>query len=350
MKLKATFIAFTAAFVAMGAQADVMISGDVTGALKYDDIGSENANGVYLDGTIGLSGSHKVDSINGDLIWNAALGINTTNGTGSVDDWLTAKDLYVGARGNYGMLRLGRTMTPSYEAQDNLFTDTGLSWLAGDYGVGQGARVNNIVRYDSPVMAGFKVGAAYAFKNYSDDGAGDGTTYDVAAQYKWSGLQVDATYQQRNGVTEEVDTYGYVTNDSTFDSKTYYAGLRYEFQNGFGLTGGYKSNEYNPGTELKQDQWLAQASYKKDKHAVYLSYANLSNIEQNGVKQADSGAQAVAVRYNYSLDKNQIAFVEGRYVKNEANSAIGAGDNAMEYSGTPGQDTARLMTGVKVTF
>jgi predicted porin len=348
MKLKATFLAITIALGATVAHAEVTISGDITGGLKLDDRGADNKDGAYIDGTVGISGKHKIDGINSDVLWAASVGLNNSAGSSEFSDWVSMKDAYVGLSGAYGTGRVGRMLTPSYDAQDALFTDTGLSWLAGDYGLGQGTRINNIARYDSPVMAGFSVGAAYGFKDYSDDGTGSGKTYDLAAKYKLAGLQVDGTYQKRKGVTDDVAGEAIAP---TFDTETYYAGARYEFQNGFGLTAGYKHNSYNPGAaEKEQGQWLAQASYKHNDHAVFVSYANLDDVKLNGSKLSDSGAQAYVARYNYSVNKNNIAFIEGRYVQNEASSKIGAGDNAYDYIGTPGQDTSRVMVGMKSFF
>jgi predicted porin len=353
MQTKLSILALSLAMGTGFAQAEVTISGDLTAGVKLDDRGSDDKDGIYIDGTVGIYGKNQIESINSNLIWAASAGVNSSKGGSEINDWLTVKDAYVGLAGEYGTGRIGRMQMPSYEAQDTLFTDTGLTWLAGDYGLGQGVRVNNMIRYDSPTMAGFNIGAAYAFKDYDHEGSGSGTTYDIAAKYKLAGLQLDATYQKRNSVNvDNDDMYGSPVTTGNFDGETYYAGARYEFQNGFGVTGGYKNNTYSPelGDEREQGEWLAQVSYKQDKHAVYVSYANLDDVKLNGDTLGDSGAQALAVRYNYSLNKNNIAFVEGRYVKNEENSSIGAGDNAFEYSGKAGEDTSRVMVGMKTFF
>ncbi|WP_273429753.1 porin [Chitinibacter tainanensis] len=350
MKIKTTALVISLALAAGFAQADVTISGDMTGGVKLDDRGSDNKDGVYLDGTLSFDGTHKIDAIPSSIIWRLSAGVNNSSGGSKLDDWVSVKDAYVGLQGDFGTARMGRLMTPSYDAQDALFTDTGLSWLAGDYGLGQATRINNIVRYDTPELKGFSAGAAFGFKDYNDDGNGSGKTYDVAAKYKLAGLQLDGTYQKRDGVTDDL-TVGSATATQTFDTETYYAGARYELQNGLGFTAGYKHNMFDPGNaKMEQGQWLAQASYKQDKHAVYLSYAKLDDVSLNGAKQGDSGAQAYVARYNYSLNKNNLAFVEGRYVENEANSAIGAADNAFDYSGKAGQNTSRVMVGLKSFF
>ncbi|WP_028454819.1 porin [Chitinilyticum litopenaei] len=349
MKLQAAYLALATAFASGAALAEVTISGDVTGAIKVDDRGHENKDGVYLDGTVGIAGKHELGASGSQLIWAGSVGLNNSSGSNDIEDWLDIKDAYLGVQGNYGTLRAGRMMMPSYDAQDQLYTDTGLAWLAGDYGLGQGTRVNNMLRYDSPVMAGFQASAAYAFKDFDDEGKGSGKTYDLAARYRIGGLQLDGSYQQRDGVTDDIEVGG-VSSSQTFDSKTYYAGARYTFQNGFGLTGGYKHHEYNPGSQYEQGEWLAQASYRRDKHGVYLSYAHLDDVKLAGASQNDSGAQAYAARYNYHFDDHTLAFVEGRYVKNESNSALGASDNAFDYRGPAGKDASRVMVGLKTYF
>jgi predicted porin len=349
MQLKSSILVLSLALAAGFAQADVTISGDLTGGVKLDDRGADDQDGVYIDGTLGIDGKHQLDAVPGNVIWRMSVGVNNSAGGGNIDDWVSMKDAYVGLQGDYGTARMGRLLTPSYDAQDALFTDTGLGWIAGDYGIGQATRINNIVRYDSPSMAGFTVGAAYGFKDYNDNGNGEGKTYDMAAKYKLAGLQLDGTYQKRDGVTDDISLAG-TSASQTFDTETYYAGARYEFQNGFGLTAAYKHNSYNPGIEQEQGQWLAQASYKHNQHAVYLSYANLDDMKVGGATVGDSGAQAYVARYNYALNQNNIAFVEGRYVENEANSSVGSGDNAFDYTGTPGQNTSRVMVGMKSYF
>ncbi|HSC79455.1 MAG TPA: porin [Chitinolyticbacter sp.] len=329
------------------AQADVYIDGTFDGGVNVNDMGNQTESNVDYNATIGIGGSDQLDS-GGKVKWRLEQGISNQNllsdGGENADGTASfgGREAWIGYESAAGMVRLGKMKSPLFEALDNRYGDTGAKFLLSEYALGQNYRPDAAIRYDSPSFGGFSFSGLY------DVGSGDGDqyTYDLAARYAQGGFFVDGAYQNRKNADGSDDvTVGYANE---FDSQNWYVATGYQFQNGFGVNGGYKAMEYTPtdGTKVDQDMWFAQGSYTSGKHSAYLTYAQLGDKAD----EADSGAQALAARYNYSLSKQSTAYVEGRYVWNEENASYGPTDNMFDYVGTAGENTGRLMAGVKTRF
>ncbi|WP_283150341.1 porin [Silvimonas soli] len=355
MKIKYTTLAVALALGAGAAMADVTIDGNITGGVQYLKAGDTKSGGVSYDAIIGVSGSDKLDA-GGKLIWRVEQEIQSQPGDrsqGGVANWGN-RQAYIGLTGDYGTFRAGNMLTPTYDTLDALYANTGAEWLARDYGMGQSNYAKNVARYDTPNLYGFNASAAYLFE---DQGVQGNKGYDVAATYKWEGLGVQGTYQKRDNVQSSTTdvTSQQVLPDGT-NTKDWYAGANYKFGNGIGVKGGFKRAQADGtalGGEQRQDMWIAQGSYETGKHGVYLSYFNLRDGKLNGADQKDSGAQAIDARYNYSLSKQSLAFVDARYVKNQDNASFSAADDALYYGNTgadAGESSYRVMAGVKTYF
>ncbi|GGP20805.1 porin [Silvimonas iriomotensis] len=352
MKIKYATLAVALALGTGAAMADVTIDGSITGGVDYMKAGNTKSGGVSYDAIIGVSGSDKLDA-GGKVIWRVEQEIQNQPGNrtqGGTANWGN-RQAYIGLTGDYGTFRAGNMLSPTYDALDRLYGDTGAEWFARDYGFAQSNYAKNVLRYDMPSLYGFNASAAYFLEDQSRQGS---KGYDLTANYKWQGLGIDGTYQHRNNVTSE-DVSGQPVFADGIDSKNWYAGANYKFDNGFGLKGGFKRAEAsNAGDDVKQDMWIAQGSYEQGKHGVYLSYINLRDAKLNGASQNDSGAQAVDARYNYSLSKHSLAYVDARYVKNGDNASYSAADDVMYYgndtTAAAGENSYRVMTGLKTWF
>ena len=373
MKIKYMTVAMALALGTGAAFADVTIDGNITGGVQFLKAGDTNTGGVYYDATIGVAGSDKLDA-GGKVIWRVEQEIlNTTSGRtkGVSGNGWGNRQAYIGLTGDYGTFRSGNITTPLYDTLDGIYADTGAEWLARDYGFGQSDYARSTVRYDTPDLYGFNASGAYMFE---DQGKRGNKGYDVAANYKWQGLGFQAAYQKRNNISNnEVLSDGLGSTPAAAngtalwanaaavgpDSKNWYAGANYKFDDGFGIGAGFKRQQLTNGAEeIKQDMWLAQGSYQYGKHGVYLTYFNLGNVKGQGVNMTggeigDSGSKAVDARYNYSLSKHSIAFVDARYVKNDDNASVSADDDAF-YTGTSGtgvgKNSYRVMGGLKTWF
>ncbi|WP_035057321.1 porin [Andreprevotia chitinilytica] len=345
MKFKLTMLAVAAAFSAGLTQAEVAIDGSFDGGVSYNKLGDAKAGRVEYDATIGVSGSDKLDA-GGNVIWRLEQGV--TNYSNGVERNWGGKEAYIGLTDEkLGTVRFGKMKTPFYQTLDDRYGDTGAKFLISEYGRGENFRPSNYIRYDMPTFGGFSASGGY------DASAGNSGHYgfDLAAHYKLAGFFADAAYQKRKGVIGTGDAD--VGNVAQYDGYNWFALAGYNFDNGFGVNGGYKRSEFTPAGLSKVDQHLAfgQGSYKSGKQGVYLTYMQLGNL----AGASDTGAKAVAARYDYSLSKRTLGYVEGRYVKNDNNATYTAldstlGDSNNVYTGNAGEKAYRLTVGMKTYF
>ncbi|CAB3806382.1 Outer membrane porin protein [Paraburkholderia caffeinitolerans] len=125
------------------------------------------------------------------------------------------RQAYVGiASDHYGTLTLGRQYDSvvDYLAQ----TTANGSWAGYMFShpydndnTDNSFRVNNTVKYASPVFAGFQFGGTYSFSNSTN--FGNNRQYSVGGQYANGGLLIAAAYLQANNPSSNasgaIDTF-----------------------------------------------------------------------------------------------------------------------------------------------
>jgi predicted porin len=190
------------------AQSAVTLYGLIDAGIAY----TNNANGASLwrmtSGTINGSriGFRGTEDLGGGLkaLFVLENGFNANNGALGQDGKLFGRHAYVGlAHDTYGTLTLGR----QYDTMVDFVAP--LSATAGDFGdagfahpfdndnLNHSLRINNAVKYTSPTVAGFKVGAMYAFSNATNFGAN--RAYSAAVSYTNGPLKLAGAYLQMNG-------------------------------------------------------------------------------------------------------------------------------------------------------
>ncbi|PRG24021.1 porin [Burkholderia multivorans] len=190
------------------AQSAVTLYGLIDAGIAY----TNNANGASLwrmtSGTINGSriGFRGIEDLGGGLkaLFVLENGFNANNGALGQDGKLFGRHAYVGlAHDAYGTLTLGR----QYDTMVDFVAP--LSATAGDFGdagfahpfdndnLNHSLRINNAVKYTSPTVAGFKVGAMYAFSNATNFGAN--RAYSAAVSYTNGPLKLAGAYLQMNG-------------------------------------------------------------------------------------------------------------------------------------------------------
>ncbi|EJO55954.1 porin [Burkholderia multivorans] len=190
------------------AQSAVTLYGLIDAGIAY----TNNANGASLwrmtSGAINGSriGFRGTEDLGGGLkaLFVLENGFNANNGALGQDGKLFGRHAYVGlAHDAYGTLTLGR----QYDTMVDFVAP--LSATAGDFGdagfahpfdndnLNHSLRINNAVKYTSPTVAGFKVGAMYAFSNATNFGAN--RAYSAAVSYTNGPLKLAGAYLQMNG-------------------------------------------------------------------------------------------------------------------------------------------------------
>jgi len=157
----------------------------------------------------------------------------------------------VGLQGDFGMVRLGRGLTPFQEIVGSFEPWHGLPTAAGFYtdisvagfnsapldtgGSGPNSnRISNAVFYNSPVTNGFQVNASWATKEATGGtvkGIGTGATYPVGAQASANPFSIAGTYNngpaaamlayERNAVESKVRYRSFTLSRSSFHSVSF---------------------------------------------------------------------------------------------------------------------------------
>ncbi|MFC0402502.1 porin [Paraburkholderia rhizosphaerae] len=162
-------------------------------------------------------------------------GFNASNGQLGQNGRLFGRQAYVGLQSNqYGTLTLGRQYDPTVDLFSSITA-------AGNWGGDVGAvpfdndnadwdfRVNNSIKYATPVYRGFSGEAMYGFSNTAG-GFQDNRVISAAGQYQGGGLTAELAYMHIDHPGS--GTSGAVTDDATFSGSSQEnidAGLAYKF-------------------------------------------------------------------------------------------------------------------------
>ncbi|WP_428772093.1 porin [Vibrio sp.] len=233
----------------------------------------------------------------GDMTENLKITMQIESGYVDNTDWghggvaggvLGFRDTYLGASGDWGNLRVGRVLTPTYELIDWPFSNPGLGSVF-DWG-GLNAhydRQSNQVRYDSPKFGGFSFATSVGRDQASPNGSGAATrdSYFVSANAKFSLDKVTLM----GGVETGQDFRG-VKNQ---DNLTYLAGVEASLPAGFGLAAAYKKEELDGyqgtiGNKAEQGSYSVIGQYWNGPVGFKLGYAANLDSELNGVEQNDA--------------------------------------------------------------
>ena len=204
--------AITGAFIAIAAQSSfaqssVTLYGIVDTSVRYltnananNDSQVSMGNGPITGSRWGLKGS---EDLGGGLstVFRLENGFNVWNGQLASQNTLFSRMAYVGLSSNhYGTVTLGRQNTPLFDQLGNVYDPLTVGnfdqdgWLPG--ALGYGLRSNNSVKYNGQ-FGGLNVEAMYAFGNTAGS-TGANNMYGVTASYTFSGLSLDAGYQQNS--------------------------------------------------------------------------------------------------------------------------------------------------------
>jgi predicted porin len=193
--LPAAILAALPAF-AMADSTDVQIYGRANVSLDYLDDGASYSelNVSSNSSRLGFRASRQFDNITG--IMQIEQEIDYSN-QGS--NW-ASRDTFVGVRGDFGMLRVGKFDTPFKVARGpaNLFGDQ-LGDMRNLTRAGAGRfdeRTPNTIHYQSPNFNGFQANFAYSLHEGNDalDG-GDDDAWSASITYRQGSLNFAAAYE-----------------------------------------------------------------------------------------------------------------------------------------------------------
>jgi len=248
-----------------------------------------------------------------------------SGGTGAAGTTLFDREANIAlSSSDLGQIQLGRGKNFLYNIADEF--DARGNWnfgglkpiarYAGFYSGSGVSRFDNMVRYTSPEIAGFKVDGAYSFGNQLADTEYK-SSYNVGVRWTQGPLDVAYTYEEarlsnavisekinlvaaKYAVTDQLTVnVGYATTDNPTAQTTYYA----------------SSTKADGKTDA--NTWFAGAKYKlNDRISFNAAYYDV----QDKVTSGKNDVQMTAVGAIYSFSKRTEVFID--YVT--ANRASGA--------------------------
>lgn len=170
------------------AQSSVTLYGILDGGIRYQTVSVQNQNsasnfgaayGVQSGNRFGLRG---VEAIGGGnrVTFTLESGFDLGNGTSGQTNRLFGRQSWLGVENDaWGLARIGRQYnlaTDYFGAIDPFSQGFGQANIGAAFGAANTLRMSNAIKYQSPTMAGFKVGAAYSFANGMSNTAIDNRT------------------------------------------------------------------------------------------------------------------------------------------------------------------------------
>ncbi|CAB3810462.1 porin [Paraburkholderia fynbosensis] len=205
----------------------------------FMESGWDSANRFGFKGNEDLGGGYSA-------IYQLEGGFNSSTGTAS-GGLMFGRWAYVGVKSPYGTLTFGRQydfMSPYLFADSNMEYQSLWAGQFNDSNRIAGEWVNNAAAWQSPVIAGLKVGLMYGFSNAA--GAINGTsgsprTVSAGARYTRGRLGIDFAFTKSNGSGASIAQSLYGATDSramglgaryAFDRVTVYGNISSSYYNG----------------------------------------------------------------------------------------------------------------------
>ncbi|VWB75553.1 porin [Burkholderia pseudomultivorans] len=209
--LSALSLTLTGLAGAAHAQSNVALYGVIDTSITYVHGNDGTAGNLWAMGSGNLSGSRwglkGSEDLGGGLktVFQLESGFNSGTGSMSQGKRLFGRQAFVGLQSDrYGKLTLGRQYDPVVDLVQPVTADNYFSSVfstPGDVDNNDNSlRVNNTVKYTSPVLAGLQVEAMYGFGGVAGS-MGSGLTYSVAAAYNNGPLGIAGGYFYANNAS-----------------------------------------------------------------------------------------------------------------------------------------------------
>lgn len=310
----------------------------------YETAKANDGVQVNNESRVGLRGHAKFDGLpsHTKFIWQIESGYvdEAFAGENGGEGYLGKRDTFIGFDSTeFGLIRVGRVLTPLYEVVDWPASNPGLGDIYDWGGIIGGNNFNDrqsdTVRWDSKELwSGFTLDlAAGAGQDRAgstgSEKAGSNYYHGAAAHqnYKYgegNWVQFDLAYEmnydtQVSYVTTNKDTDdNYITETTFWDNTTYLAGI----QGGHGPVGYFAQYrvaeaDNNVGVDEEQNSYSVGLMYNfgaDHKWQAKVAYAGNEDLKVNGVKQQDTGDDVWSTQLMYKIDSNAVVYARYRDV------------------------------------
>ena len=356
--MKKTIIAIAilgATAAGASAQSSVTVYGLVdVGLVRESGAAAGSANkvsgGVGSGSRLGFRGTE--DLGNGlSAVYVLESGFQPDTGAMGQGGLLLGRQVFVGLQGGFGTLTLGRQYTPQYMTV--VMVDPFGSGTAGDSknlmpGTGNGyTRMDNTIKYASPVAGGFSGELVYAPGEVGGDSSA-GRQYGGAIGYAAGPLKVRLGYHNRNNdtaVLKNVEEARNTVLTAVYDFKVARAHLAYGTNKGVNSsalrnTGNPFGYAVAPVASTDSADWLLGVSLPFGPHTLMATY-----IGKDDKTVRNQDARQVAIGYKYALSKRTDVYTAYARIDNKNGAGYTVG-SAIE----SGSGDAAFNLGVRHAF
>ncbi|MBB1310155.1 MULTISPECIES: porin [Pseudoalteromonas] len=265
--------------LSFSAFADVDVYGKANVSVQSSDDGEGSFSEIKSNASrIGFKGSENIsDGL--EAIYKFEFQVNVSDDS---KDTVTSRNQYVGLKGGFGQLVIGRNDTALKQSQGKLDLFDNLEGDIKNLFKGEN-RLSDTVTYSSKDLSGFKVLATYVAEKDSDGDSG----YSLALTYGDAGLKKSNVYAS---VAADSEVNGYDVVRATVQGKVA----------DFKLGAMYQSQEKVDGSG-DADGYLVNAAYTLDSNTFKVQYQ---------VMDFDAGDKksAISAGVDHSLSKNTKLF------------------------------------------
>jgi predicted porin len=289
-----------------------------------DAAGNKMVSGAQSGTRLGFKGTE--DLGNGmKALFVLETGISADKGGFNQNNVAFARQSFVGLQSEPGTLTLGRQYTPYFLTLSGIADPfaAGLAGAAQNLMSSTGIRMNNTIKYASPLINNFSGEVAYGFSEPS----GSESTRQISANinYKMQPLNIGLAYHRANNAanTDKTESILLAANWDFGVAKVFAA-----FANNEGLT------------NLDSRDFLIGATVPFGAHTFIASYINKDG------RNAASGVSAEqwALGYTYKLSKRTNLYAAYGYINNDGTTYT-VGNNS-----EPGSGNKALNLGVRHLF
>jgi len=208
---------------------------------------------------------------------------------------------------------------------------------SADSGTGNGgpARLNNAVKYESPVWGGFRFGMQGGFGEVVDDASGS-RVLDAYARYAQGPVDIAAAYVDDRG--------GSVTPAAS--RRSWIVAAAYSFGN-LKLRGAYLEVDDRSTLNFDGSGWWVGADYRLGTSLVKIQY-----VVNSPSYIGNAQTQGIGIGYEYSLSKRTTLYTNISYFRNEANTGLGRASFSIPngLTSTTENDLTQFVGGMRFTF
>lgn len=289
-------------------------------------------DGIMQGSRLGFRGAEDLGDGNA-AIFTLEMGILTDTGASDQGGTLFGRQAFVGLKGNnWGQLTLGRQYAPHYLAWKSIDPmDDGFAGAGGNLLPTNGKRINNAIRYATPVISGFSGEILYGLGEVAGS-TSSSRTLGGTLTYQDGPLLVKAAYHELNNAT------------ATDKSKNSMIGATYNF----GPAKAHLSYGTNKGAgTLDTTDLMAGVSVPMGLHSVMVSY-----ISKDDKASTNRDASQWALAYTYLLSKRTNLYASWADITNKNGAAFRTASATAPSAGQTGAvgGTTEYNVGIRHSF